>query len=141
MRVSQMMSVRLVTCTADASVGDACRRMNEGGVGSVLVCEDGRLVGMFTERDVLRLVAHRQPPETVSVREFMTTELVTVAPDAEAADVAELMNLRRIRHLPIVEGDTPVGIVSLRDFFVMSGAILRAQGADAAGELLRAATR
>src|SRR5262245_38416950 len=107
MRVSQMMSVHLVTCGADATVGDACRRMNEARVGSVLVCEDGRLVGMFTERDVLRLVAQREAPETVRVRDHMTTALITVAPDAPAADVAELMTAKRIRHLPIVEGGTP----------------------------------
>ena len=50
------------------------------------------------------------------------------------------MNERRIRHLPVVEGDTPVGMLSLRDFFVMSGAILRARGPQAAGDFLRAAT-
>src|SRR5262245_4846903 len=124
MRVSQMMSVQLVTCPADASVGDACRRMRDGRVCSVLVCEAGRPGGSVTERDVVQHEADREAPESVPVRAHIATELITVPPDAPAADVAELMNAHRIRHLPIVEGGTPVGIVSLRDFFVMSGANL-----------------
>jgi CBS domain-containing protein len=140
MRISEMMSVNLITCAPDRTVGDACRLMAEAHVGSVLVCEDGELVGMFTERDVLGLIADRREPETERVRDHMTRRVLSAPPDAPAADVADLMNHHSIRHLAIVDGGTPVGIVSLRDFFVMSGAILRARGADAAGELLRAAT-
>jgi CBS domain-containing protein len=139
MRISEMMSVNLVTCDPDRTVGDACRLMWGAHVGSVLVCEHGQLVGMFTERDLMRLIAERREAETERVGDHMSTRLVSAPPDAEAAVVADLMNRRSIRHLAIVDGGTPVGIVSLRDFFVMSGAILRARGADAAGELLRAA--
>jgi CBS domain-containing protein len=140
MRVSEMMSVNLVTCPPGRTVAAACRHMAGAGVGSVLVCEDGVLQGIFTERDVLVLVAAGGSPESELVSAHMTRNLVAVPPDAEAADVAELMRARRVRHMPVVEGETPVGMVSLRDFFVMSGSILRARGADAAGELLRAAT-
>jgi CBS domain-containing protein len=140
MRVSEMMSVHLVTCGPDRTVAEACRLMAAAEVGSVLVSDGADLLGILTERDVLRLVADGRNPEGEPVRAHMTSRLVVVAPDAPAAEVAELMNERRIRHLPVVEGGTPVGIVSLRDFFVMSGAVLRAQGADAAGEFLRAAT-
>jgi CBS domain-containing protein len=139
MRVSEMMSVHLVTCSPNDSVADACRRMCERNVGSVLACEDTALVGILTERDVLRLVAAGKAPEEERVSDHMSRNIHGVPPDAPASDVAELMNERRIRHLPVLDGGTPVGIVSLRDFFVMSGAVLRAQGADAAGELLRAA--
>jgi CBS domain-containing protein len=135
-----MMSVNLVTCTRDRAVHDACGMMTDAGVGSVLVLDDGHLVGIFTERDVLRLVAEGRDLDAEVVGSHMSRQVVAVEPDAQAADVAELMNVQRIRHLPVVDGGTPVGIVSLRDFFVMSGAILRTQGADAAGELLRAAT-
>ena len=140
MRVSDMMSVNLVTCTRDRTVHDACRMMIDAGVGSVLILDDRQLVGIFTERDVLRLVAEGRDLDAEVVGSHMSQQVVAVEPDAQAADVAELMNVQRIRHLPVVDGGTPVGIVSLRDFFVMSGAILRAQGAAAAGELLRAAT-
>jgi CBS domain-containing protein len=140
MRVSEMMSVNLVTSSAAVTIGDASRLMQQAGVGSVLVCDDGKLSGIFTERDVLRLVAERRDLEREQVGDHMQRKVIAVPPDAEAADVAELMNNHRVRHMPVVDGGTPVGICSLRDFFVMSGAILRARGADAAGELLRAAT-
>jgi CBS domain-containing protein len=139
MRVSEMMSVNLVTCAPSATVADACRRMCNANVGSVLVCEDTELQGILTERDVLRLVADGREPEREVVADHMSRTIFGVPPDAPASDVAALMNERRVRHLPVLDGGTPVGIVSLRDFFVMSGAVLRAQGADAAGELLRVA--
>jgi CBS domain-containing protein len=140
MRVSEMMSVRLVTCEPGVSVADASRQMIAANVGSILVCSDQRLVGVLTERDVLRLVAGRRDCEEEPVAAHMTRDVATVAADAPAVVVAELMNRQRIRHLPIVDGATPIGIVSLRDFFAMSGAVLRARGAEAASELLRAAT-
>jgi CBS domain-containing protein len=140
MRISEMMSVNLVTCEADTTVTDACRRMAKANVGSVLACTDGELVGILTERDVLKLIAERKQPDRELVRDHMTARVIGAPPDAPAADVADLMNQHRVRHLAILDGGTPVGIVSMRDFFVMSGAILRARGADAAGELLRAAT-
>jgi CBS domain-containing protein len=140
MRVSEMMSVHLVTCSPSDTVADACRRMCHANVGSVLACEGTELQGILTERDVLRLVADGRPPEKEVVADHMSRTIFGVAPDAPASEVAELMNERRIRHMPVLDGGTPVGIVSLRDFFVMSGAVLRAQGADAAGEFLRAAT-
>jgi CBS domain-containing protein len=140
MRVSDMMSVRLVTCEPGMSVADAAREMTAGNVGAALVCDDSRLVGIFSERDVLRLVAERYPVEAERVADHMVREVATIEPDADAADAAAVMNQMRVRHLPVVEGDTPVGMLSLRDFFAISGLVLRAQGADAAGALLRAAT-
>jgi CBS domain-containing protein len=140
MRVSEMMSVHLVTCTPDTTVGDSCRQMRDAGVGSILACEGSRLAGLLTERDVLRLVADRRALEDELVADHMARSVVTVPPDAPAGEAAVIMNERRIRHLPVVEGDTPVGMLSLRDFFVMSGAILRARGPQAAGDFLRAAT-
>jgi CBS domain-containing protein len=135
-----MMSVRLVTCTPEDSVGEASRRMVAANVGAVLVCTDDGLVGILTERDVLHLAAAARDMEHEYVRDHLHADLIVVEPDAPVLDVAELMNEHRIRHLPVVEGRVPVGIVSLRDFFVLSGAVLRARGADAAGELLHAAT-
>jgi CBS domain-containing protein len=140
MRVSEMMSVHLITCSPRDTVADACRRMCNANVGSVLACEETALVGILTERDVLRLVAAGKAPEEERVEQHMSRTIFGVPPDAPAHEVAQLMNERRVRHLPVLDGGTPVGIVSLRDFFVMSGAVLRAQGADAAGEFLRAAT-
>jgi CBS domain-containing protein len=113
-----MMSVRLVECSPATTVADAARRMVAANVGSVLVCEELRLIGVLTERDVLRLVAERRDLERETAGSHVVTDLVTVPPDATMDEAAALLNEHRIRHLPVVEGPTPVGMLSLRDFFV-----------------------
>jgi len=99
-----------------ATVIDAVNMMNDNHVGSVLVMEDGYPVGIFSERDVLvRVVAaHRDPRETL-VRDVMTTRLHTAALDDNLLEVMKLMTDRRCRHVPVMDGDTLVGVVSIGD--------------------------
>ncbi len=99
-----------------ATVIDAVNVMNDHHVGSVLVIESGYPVGIFSERDVLvRVVAaHRDPRQTL-VRDVMTTRLHTVAPDDTLLEVMQLMTERRCRHVPVMVGDSLVGLVSIGD--------------------------
>jgi CBS domain-containing protein len=99
-----------------ATVIDAVNTMNDHHVGSVLVCEDGHPVGIFSERDVLvRVVAtHRDPRETL-VRDVMTTRLHTASPDDTLLEVMRLMTDRRCRHVPVMENDRLIGLVSIGD--------------------------
>jgi len=107
----------LVTAVLSETVFDATRRMNEEHVGSVLVMDGGRLVGIFTERDVLRrVVGARLGPERTPVADVMTREVVCCPPEASIDEVAELMRTRRIRHVPIVDAEGfVVGLVSIGD--------------------------
>jgi CBS domain-containing protein len=107
----------LVTIGPRDSVRAATVLMNEHGVGSVLVTEGDRLVGMFTERDVLRrVVAESRSPDRTSVADVMTRDVFCCRPDTPLEDVAESMRLRRIRHLPVVGDDGRIrGIVSIGD--------------------------
>lgn len=99
-----------------STVIDAVNTMNDHHVGSVLVCEGGDPVGVFSERDVLvRVVAaHRDPRQTL-VRDVMTTRLYTAAPDDTLLEVMRLMTDRRCRHVPVMEGERLVGLVSIGD--------------------------
>ena len=99
-----------------ATVIDAVNTMNDNHVGSVLVLEDGYPVGIFSERDVLvRVVAaHRDPRQTL-VRDVMTTRLHTTSLDDNLLEVMKLMTDRRCRHVPVMDGDTLVGVVSIGD--------------------------
>ena len=99
-----------------ATVIDAVNVMNDHHVGSVLVIESGYPVGIFSERDVLvRVVAaHRDPRQTL-VRDVMTTRLHTVTPDDTLLEVMQLMTERRCRHVPVMVGDSLVGLVSIGD--------------------------
>jgi CBS domain-containing protein len=105
------------TVSPCATVLEATQLMNDRRIGAVVVVEDGNVVGMFTERDVLRRVVggHRDPNFTY-VGEVMTKEVLAVPPDADLDEVSSVMKSRRIRHLPVVSPDGDLmGMVSLGD--------------------------
>lgn len=99
-----------------ASVLDASRLMSERGLGAVMVLEDGRLVGIFTERDVLRrVVAEQRDPAGTPLGAVMTTTVLTCTPSTELAECREVMTSRRIRHLPVMGPDGLCGVISSGD--------------------------
>jgi CBS domain-containing protein len=107
----------VVATSPNASVRQATWLMNDHSIGSLLVTESDRLVGIFTERDVLRrVVAEGRSPETTPVNDVMTREVVCVTPETLIEEVADLMRRRRIRHVPIINADeSVVGVVSIGD--------------------------
>jgi CBS domain-containing protein len=95
---------------------DAARLMDSRGTGSVLVVEGGALRGIFTERDVLRrVVAAQRDPATTPVSDVMTVALITCQAATTLDQCAATMSERRIRHLPVLEGDRIVGVVTSGD--------------------------
>lgn len=86
-------------------------------VGAVAVIDKGRLVGIFTERDVMLKVVHqKRDPATTAIREVMTSPVMTVQPDMSVGDVLHMMLDRHIRHLPVSEdGKTVLGMLSIRN--------------------------
>ena len=89
--------------------------MNAANVGAVVVLEDMvRIVGIVTERDLLRAVASRARAAEARVRQWMTPDPVTIEPETSIEDAAEIMFTRNFRHLPVVKDGRPLGIVSLR---------------------------
>jgi CBS domain-containing protein len=115
MPIADVMNVQLVSVAPDAEVREAIRLMNERNVGSVTVCEGGRLVGIFTERDVLRLASNGGALDGLRMADVMTRSPITVPADADVVAVAELMGEKRVRHLPVVEGENVLGVVGIRD--------------------------
>jgi CBS domain-containing protein len=90
--------------------------MNCEHVGALLVCIDGRMVGIFTERDVLcRVLDAGRDPGTTRVADVMTSEVVTVGPETGVKDAMAVITERRTRHLPIVDGGDLKGLVSIGD--------------------------
>ena len=115
MSIADVMSTRLVYVAPEATALEAIRRMAEAGVGSVAVCDGSRLVGIFTERDVLRLAGEAAALDQVRVAEAMTRDVVTASADTELVAAARLMGERKIRHLPVVEGENLLGMIGIRD--------------------------
>jgi CBS domain-containing protein len=113
--IREVMSTDLVSAPPSATVAEAATMMSTRHVGATLVLEAGRLIGIFTERDILRALGSDFDAAGHRVADWMTREPVTATPDADAADVLVVMLDRGFRHVPIVEGDAVVGIVSMRD--------------------------
>src|SRR3712207_6187102 len=114
--VRRDMSRDLLTVEASASVVEVAKQMVERNVGAVLVMEDGRLAGIMTERDLMRAVARGLHAEA-TVADCMTRDPETIGPDDTTEHAAVLMLHGGFRHLPVVEGDDVVGMLSIRDLF------------------------
>jgi CBS domain-containing protein len=115
MQIGGVMRVKLVTAGPEETAADAIRLMLEAGVGSVLVVDGPEPIGIFTERDVLKLAGAGASFATVLLRDVMTPKPVTVSADDGILAAAQLMGERNLRHLPVVEGGNLVGIVSIKD--------------------------
>jgi CBS domain-containing protein len=113
--VQQMMSSPVVHVAPDDSVSDALRAMIDRNIGAVVVVEDGRPVGVFTERDVSRRILDDRELLVRRVGDVMSAPVVSVAPTDEVVFIFGLMTGKRIRRLPVVEGDRLVGIITERD--------------------------
>ena len=101
---------------ASASVVEAARLMKEQHIGSLPVTEDERLVGMITDRDITtRVVAESAVPETTSVQEVYSRDLISVEPDDDLDEALHLMARHQVRRLPVVENGKLVGMVAQAD--------------------------
>jgi CBS domain-containing protein len=113
--VADLMVKDVLTVEPSDTIGEAAEKMNAANVGAVVVVEDMvRIVGIVTERDLLRAVSQRARAAEARVRQWMTLDPVTIAPDMTIEDAAQVMFDNNFRHLPVVKDGRPVGIVSLR---------------------------
>lgn len=113
--VQQMMSSPVVHVAPDNSVADALRAMIDRDIGAVVVVEDGKPVGVFTERDVSRRILDDSKLLDRWVGDVMSAPVVTVTPMDEVVFIFRLMTNKRIRRLPVVDGNRLVGVVTERD--------------------------
>ena len=106
----------VVSIAEDASVLDAIRLMAERSIGSLLVLDSSRLRGIVTERDYARkVIVKGRSSKTTKVAEIMTADVITASTDQTVNDCMKVMTNRRIRHLPVVENDEVVGVISIGD--------------------------
>lgn len=108
---------RVVSVVPGATIREAALAMSEADVGSVLVMENDQLVGVFTERDLLkRVLAENEDVDMLPVSEAMTKDVITGNPDADVGTATRLMRNHHIRHLPVVAEDGAIlGVLSIRD--------------------------
>ena len=124
MRVSEIMTGAAVTDQSDDTLADAARKMWKQQTGSLLVVDGEDLVGIVTERDVLKAVAASVPLDDTRISQVMTKDLITVGPGTSLREAARIMAEKWIRHLPVLDGGKLVGILSQRDLAgVLAGAL------------------
>src|SRR5580698_8800405 len=127
--VRDLMSSPAVTCEASVSLAEAGRAMSDAATGSVVVTEATKVIGILTERDLLRAAAAGADPVREPTRLWMTAGPDVLGPDEEAGAAWSSLTHHHYRHLPVVDGDELVGVVSLRDLI----GIARLRPADEVG--------
>jgi CBS domain-containing protein len=116
--VRDAMTENVLTTTPDKSIVDAAKLMKAEGRGSIVVVERKRPIAIVTERDFLKkVVAEGRSPRRVTVRDVMSSPLVTVSPATSLRDAGALMTSKKIRRLPVVQSNRLVGIITSADFF------------------------
>ncbi|HEY7729426.1 MAG TPA: CBS domain-containing protein [Gaiellaceae bacterium] len=129
-KVRDAMTPGVQVASPSQTLVDAAALMRENDVGSLPVVQEGQLVGMLTDRDiVVRIVAEGADPRKVSVGDVASREIVTIGPDDELDEALRLMGAHRVRRLPVVEGGSIVGVLAQADVAIdasdrKSGALL-----------------
>ena len=113
--LSDLMTSDVLTVAPEDTIGEAAQKMVDREVSSAAVSDYGRLIGILTERDLTRAVAGRTHSSEARVREWMTPDPITLGPAASPKEAAEIMLERGFRHIPVVDGERAIGIVSIRD--------------------------
>ena len=128
MQITDVMSTQIVSVEPDSTIGDAARRMVEHDCGAAMVLSDDELVGVITERDLLRCLGEGVDTSTM-VEELMTRHVMTAGPTTEMAEAMALMVDGHFRHLPVVnDAGHVIGLVSMRDLMAYTSLRLRGGG-------------
>lgn len=115
MELRELVSGEIETVTMDTKVIDAAIHMQEAGVGSLAVMADGEFSGIFTERDVLRMVASGEDAATEPVSDWMTMYPDSFQPDMDVKEAADWMLAAGYRHLPVMDEGRLIGMASIKD--------------------------
>jgi len=116
MKVEEAMVNNVITLQRDVSAYDAVKLMNENRIGCLVVLQNGHVVGILTERDMLERVLEKcKNPKETKVSEIMTRQVIVGKPDMQLSEAMELMFEKKVKKLPIVEGNRLVGLVTLTD--------------------------
>ena len=109
-------SAECITCPQNMTVSAAARLMKQNHIGAIMVVEEDKLIGIFTERDALfRVVAEDRDLHTTQVADVMTRNPQSIHPDKQFAEALQLMHTGRFRHVPVVENGRAIGMVSASD--------------------------
>jgi CBS domain-containing protein len=113
--IADLMTADVVAVAPEDTLGEAAAKMTERGIGAVVVSDFGRMIGILSERDIMRAVADRIHSSEARVREWMTADPITATTETSVEEAGRTMLENGFRHLPVVEGERAVGMLSIRD--------------------------
>lgn len=115
MEVRELLSGEVISVPSDETVRHGATTMNEAGVGSLAVIEDGELAGIFTERDILHAVASKADLDAETISRWMTDYPDSFSPEMDVREAADWMLATGYRHLPVVDNGKLIGVASIKD--------------------------
>ena len=113
--LSEVMTKDVLSVEPSDTIGEAAEKMTSHGVGAVVVSDFGRMIGILSERDIMRAVADRIHSSEARVREWMTADPITATTETSIEEAGRTMLEHGFRHLPVVEDERAIGILSIRD--------------------------
>jgi len=126
MKAEDVMTREVVTLDENVSAKKAAEVMAQEGVSALIITEEGKAVGILTERDILkRIVAEDKNPKETKLKEIMSSPLVTIGPNVDLEEAAHLMFERKIKNLPVIHENRLIGLVRLQDICKLQPEILR----------------
>lgn len=126
LEIHDIMVDKVITTKTEATVEDAVKLMNKYEIGCLVVVENGKPVGIITERDLLkRVLAKSKETRNMKVREIMSKPLISGAPNIEIEEAAKLMFQKKIKKLPIVEKGKLLGLLTLTDLLRVQPQLIR----------------
>jgi CBS domain-containing protein len=114
MQLSEVMRTDFIAVAPEDTLGETAQKLVDAKTGAAVVIDFGRLIGIISERDLLKAMAGRVHTSDARVREWMTPDPIIASPDTEVEEAAQTMLDNNFRHLPVVESDRVVGVASLR---------------------------
>lgn len=125
MLVRNIMNRRVIVAKPDISIKEASKIMDNLHIGSLIIMEEGKIVGIVTSSDILRAIAENKDPETTILENIMSKNVVTIEPDKKIEDAVDLMIKYKIKKLPVVENNELVGIVTASDIIVVEPTLIK----------------
>ncbi len=118
-KINEVMTADPRACDVGDSVAEVARAMREGDTGAIVVTENGQVVGLVTDRDiVVRAVAEGRDPESTSAGDVCSRDLKTLTPDSSVEDAIRIVRERNVRRIPVLQDGRPAGIVSIGDLAI-----------------------
>jgi CBS domain-containing protein len=125
MLVKDVMQRNVIVAKENMKIKEAAEVMSKYHIGSLVIVRNNKVVGILTERDILKAIAKGIDPRTIEAKDIMTKEVITISPTSTIEDAASLMLEKKIKKLPVLDGEKLVGIITATDIAVIQPKLIK----------------